>query len=171
MRARAVFAPVFALACALGAIGWSTDARAYQGYPDVVDQWLGADGGLIQAIDKPMGCQLCHVSPEGATVELKPFPNLLVASYGLTKTAEQDTELMGALAGLKAANPMLYSDMQRGIDPNTDPALTAQELPQPEYGCSAGTVDRRDGPSWVGLLAILPLAGALRRSRRLSRPA
>ncbi|HTB74921.1 MAG TPA: hypothetical protein VK762_16845 [Polyangiaceae bacterium] len=171
MNARALLAPVCAVACVLGAIAWSADARAYPGYPDVVDQWLGADGGLIQAIDKPMGCQLCHVSDQGDTVELKAFPNLLVASYGLTKTAEQDAELMGALAGLKAANPMLYSDMQRGIDPNTDPALTSQALPQPEYGCSAGTADRRDGPSWVALLAFLPLAGALRRSRRLSRRA
>ncbi len=164
MRPRAI-----ALGCVLAAIGWCATAGAYQGYPDVVDQWLDADGGLIQSIDQPMGCQLCHVSDQGGTVELKPFPNLLVASYGLTKTAEQDAVLLGALTGLKAANPMLYTDMQHGIDPNTDPALTAQELPQPEYGCAVTRADAPDDPTWVALVAMLPLAAALRRARRLSR--
>ncbi len=168
MRARAL---ALALACVVAAIGWCATAGAYQGYPDVVDQWLDADGGIIQSIEPPMGCQLCHVSDQGGTVELKPFPNLLVASYGLTKTAEEDAVLMGALAGLKAANPVLYTDMQHGIDPNTDPALTAQELPQPEYGCAVTAADAEDDPRWIALVAMLPLVAFLRTARRRSRAA
>jgi hypothetical protein len=137
------------------------------GYPNVVDTWLDK-GGLIQKIEPTMGCQLCHVSDIGGTVELKPFGNLLVASYALPKTAEQDAALMGALAELKAANPTLYADMQKGIDPNDDPALTAHELPQPEYGCAAATAPR--APRWnTILLAIVPLAAGLRRPRQRAR--
>jgi len=163
MRARALIA----CGCAFAAVvDWSAAASAYQGYPPIVDAWLGADGGLIQAIEPPMGCELCHVSDQGGTVELKPFANLLVAGYGLPKTAEEDTALMGALAGLEAADPTLYKDMQHGIDPNTDPALTAQELPQPEYGCSVALAPS-GGPKSIAILAgVLSLAEVLRRRRR-----
>ena len=148
-------------------VAWSATADAYMGYPPVVDTWLGKDG-LVQKIEPTMGCQLCHVSDQGGTVELKPFGNLLVASYGLPKTAEEDAALTGALAELKAANAILYADMQKGIDPNEDPALTAHELPQPEYGCSAGTAP--DAPRWSAiLLAIVPLAAGRRGSRRPAR--
>jgi hypothetical protein len=142
-------------------------ADAYRGYPPIVDTWLGKDG-LVEKIEPTMGCQLCHVSDQGGTVELKPFGNLLVASYALPKTAEEDAALMGVLVELKAANPMLYADMQKSIDPNDDPALTAHELPQPEYGCSAGTA--ANAPPWSAiLLAIVPLAAGLRRLRRARR--
>ncbi len=66
---------------------------------------------------------------------------MLVSSYGLQRTAEQDSVLMGALAGVQASNPALFADMQHGMAPNTDPALTAQQLPQPEYGCAAAGED------------------------------
>jgi len=36
-------------------IVWSATARAYEGYPVVVDTWLGTPG-LIEMIEKPMGC-------------------------------------------------------------------------------------------------------------------
>jgi hypothetical protein len=148
-------------------VAWSATADAYMGYPSVVDTWLGKDG-LVQKIEPTMGCQLCHVSDVGGTVELKPFGNLLVASYALPKTAEEDSALTGVLVELKAANPMLYADMQKGIDPNDDPALTAHELPQPEYGCSAGTAP--SAPPWSTiLLAIVPLAAGFRRLRRARR--
>ena len=154
--------------CAVAAlIAWSATAEAFMGYPPLVDTWLGKDG-LVQKIEPTMGCQLCHVSDIGGTVELKPFGNMLVASYGLPKTAEEDSALMGALAELKAANPTLYEDMQKGIDPNTDPALTAHELPQPEYGCGVGTSPHAPGGSAL-LLAMAPLAVGLRRSRRSPR--
>jgi hypothetical protein len=150
-------------------IGWSATAKAYMGYPVVVDTWLGT-AGLDEMIEPPMGCQLCHVSDQGGTVELKPFGNLLVATYGLPKTAEEDAALMGVLAGVKAANPTLFKDMQKGIDPNGDPALTAQELPQPEYGCSTAGRTAGGGAPWLAVLfATVPLAGALRRSRRARR--
>jgi hypothetical protein len=148
-------------------IGWTATADAYMGYPPLVDTWLDK-GGLVQKIEPTMGCQLCHVSDQGGTVELKPFGNLLVASYGLPKTAEEDSALMGALAELKVANPMLYADMQKGIDPNDDPALTAHELPQPEYGCSVETAP--GAPRWSPiLLAIVPLSVGFRRARRAAR--
>lgn len=148
-------------------VTWSAMADAYMGYPPLVDTWLGKDG-LVQKIEPTMGCQLCHVSDQGGTVELKPFGNLLVASYALPKTAEEDSALMGVLAELKDANPMLYADMQKGIDPNDDPALTAHELPQPEYGCSAGTAP--GAPRWSALLlAIVPLVAGLRMPRRAAR--
>ena len=148
------------------AIAWSAPARAFMGYPPVVDKWLGKDG-LVETFEKPMGCQLCHVSDQGGTVQLRPFGNLLVASYGVTKTAEQDTVLMGALAGVKAENPTLFKDMQNGLDPNVDPALTAQELPQPEYGCSTARTHPRDARAEIlTLLALVPLARVFRRPRR-----
>jgi hypothetical protein len=161
MRARAIVR-----GCVLaGVLGWSATASAFMGYPAVVDTWLGKSG-LIQMIEAPMGCELCHVSDQGGTVELRPFGNLLVANYGLPRTAEEDAVLMGALAGLEALNPKIYTDMQHGLDPNTDPALTAEELPQPEYGCSVART-RSDGPIGIGiLLAGLPLACVLRRRRR-----
>jgi hypothetical protein len=148
-------------------VAWSATGRAFDGYPALVDTWLGKEG-LIQKIEPPMGCQLCHVSDQGGTVELRPFGNMLVASYGLPTTAMQDATLMGVLAELKAADPTLFADMQEGIDPNGDPALTAHELPQPEYGCStAGAGPRGGATRWPSmLLAIVPLAGARRRSRR-----
>jgi hypothetical protein len=149
-------------------IAWSSSASAYMGYPLVVDTWLGKPG-LVETM-KPMGCQLCHVSPQGGTVELKAFGNFLVAQYGLPKSAEEDSALMGVLTELKAANPTLYADMQDGIDPNEDPALTAHELPQPEYGCSTGPT-RRTGEPWLGLLlAMIPLVVSRRRSGREAGP-
>jgi hypothetical protein len=151
------------------AIGWSRTARAYQGYPAVVDAWLGTSG-LVEMIEKPTGCQLCHVSDQGGTVDLKPFGNLLVASYGLPKTAEEDAALMGVLAEVRAANATLFADMQRGIDPNDDPALTAHELPQPEYGCAVGArTGRRGSDGFALLVALLPLAFVLRRARDVAR--
>jgi hypothetical protein len=162
MRTRAIVVRGCVLA---GALGWSATASAFMGYPAVVDTWLGKSG-LIQTIEPPMGCELCHVSDQGGTVELRPFGDLLVANYGLPRTAEEDTVLMGALAGLKAANPKLFTDMQHGVEPNTDPALTAEELPQPEYGCSVARA-KSGGPLGIGILfAGLPLACALRRRRR-----
>jgi hypothetical protein len=154
--------------CAVASlIAWSATADAFMGYPPVVDTWLAKDG-LVEKFEPPMGCQLCHVSDIGGTVELKPFGNMLVATYGLSKAVMEDTVLMGALAELKATNPMLYADMQKGIDPNTDPALTAHELPQPEYGCSAGAAP--NSPRWSAiLLAIVSLAAGLRRPRRAMR--
>ncbi len=100
-------------------------------------------------------------------MELSPFGDLLVSNYGLPRTGEEDTVLMGALAGVQAANPTIFADMQHGMDPNTDPALTAQQLPQPEYGCAmAGT--REAGPvGWAAvLLAMIPLAVLRRRAGR-----
>lgn len=126
-------------------VGWSATASAFMGYPAVVDKWLGTSG-LIEMVEKPTGCQLCHVSPQGGTVELSPFGDLLVSNYGLPRTGEEDTVLMGALAGVQAANPTIFADMQHGMNPNTDPALTAQQLPQPEYGC-AMVRTREPGPA------------------------
>ncbi len=163
-RARPRTGALVARGCVIASlVAWSTTADAYMGYPGVVDAWLGKDG-FVEMNDPPMGCQLCHVDPQGGTVELKPFANDLVARYGLPKTAEQDAALMGILGELEAANPALFKDMQQGIDPNTDPALTAQALPQPEYGCSAGTVDSQDRPPWLAILVAL--AALARRSRR-----
>jgi hypothetical protein len=145
-------------------LAWSATASAFMGYPPIVDKWLGKDG-LVEMLEKPTGCQLCHVSDQGGTVDLRPFGNLLVAQYGLPKNAEQDTVLMGVLAELEAANQPLFEDMQKGIDPNTDPALTAQALPQPQYGCAAA--DPRTQRGWPSvILGMLPLALAFRRRRR-----
>jgi hypothetical protein len=172
VRPGAFIAALMVPACVVASfIAWSATAEAYMGYPPLVDTWLGKDG-IVQKIEPTMGCQLCHVSDLGGTVELKPFGNLLVASYGLPKTAEEDPALMGALAELKAGNPALFADMQQGIDPNDDPALTAHELPQPEYGCSTATTRPRDEPDLAPIfLAMVPLAAALRRPRRAARRA
>jgi len=122
-------------------IVWSATARAHEGYPVVVDTWLGTPG-LIEMIEKPMGCQLCHVSDQGATVELQPFGNLLVARYGLPRTAEQDAALMGALAALRQTTRPLRGHAAR-IDSNGDPALTARRFRQPEYALRHGDGEGR----------------------------
>jgi hypothetical protein len=162
----AFIAAIMVRACVVASlVAWSATAEAYMGYPPVVDTWLGKDG-LVQKIEPTMGCQLCHVNDQGGTVELKPFGNLLVASYGLPKTAEEDVALRGALAELQAANPTLFADMQKGIDPNDDPALTAHELPQPEYGCSTATARPRGGPDWAPIFLALVRFRSSRGGRR-----
>lgn len=166
MKTGALVAHVCVLA---SLVAWSPSASAYMGYPPVVDTWLGKPG-LVEKMEPPMGCQLCHVSDQGGTVELKAFGNLLVSQYALPTTAEEDSALMGVLAEVKAANPTLYADMQDSIDPNDDPALTAHELPQPEYGCSTGPL-RRAGRPWPAIvLGLISLAAARRRSRREAAP-
>jgi hypothetical protein len=161
---------VLARGCALVAIvGWSASAEAFQGYPLVVDKWLGTSG-LIEKIEPPTGCQLCHVSDQGGTVDLRPFGDLLVETYGIQRTAEEDTVLAAALDGLQSANPTLFADIQHGMDPNTDPALTAHELPQPEYGCSLGAPRPRNEEPWSGWFVALVLAAwAARMGRARSR--
>ncbi len=147
-------------------VGWSATAKAFPGYPSVVDTWLD-ESGAVEMFDKPTGCQLCHVSDQGGTVELQPFGNLLVSSYGLPTTSEDDAVLTGALQGLAAANPTLLDDMRQGMDPNADPALTAQVLPQPEYGCSSVARPLAKKDVWREAFALLALlACACRRGRR-----
>jgi hypothetical protein len=157
-------AAVVAAVVGIGA-GWSGTARAFMGYPQLVDTWLGTNG-LVEKFEPPMGCQLCHVSPAGGTAELRPFGNLMVASYGIPTTAEQDAVLNAALADLKSVNPTLYADMQQSKDPNDDPALTAQALPQPDYGCSAPGTRRAGGAAWAWIALGVSTLVAARRARR-----
>ena len=113
----------------------------------------------------PMGCQLCHTDPSGGTLTLSLFGNYLVSEYGFPKIAAiQDAQLAQSLAKLKAGQPELWAHMQAGVDPNTDPLLTDNAPPQPEYGCSAATNGGSTGPAWAGLLALFAFA-VLARSR------
>jgi hypothetical protein len=169
-KGRALWRRATLLAALVGiGVGWSGEARAFMGYPLIVDAWLGTPG-LDEKFEPPTGCQLCHVSPAGGTAELRPFGNLMVASYGIPTTAEQDAVLMAALADLKSVNPALYADMQQSKDPNDDPALTAQALPQPDYGCSAPGTRRVGGATWPWIALGIASLVAARRARRKPRP-
>jgi hypothetical protein len=93
----------------------------------------------------------------------------MITEYDFPKTTVAEDELVKeSLAKLMAAQPKLWADMQEGIDPNTDPVLTEQAPPQPQYGCTAVAAGH-DGsrPSAFGGLA---LAAAGLASRRLRRP-
>jgi hypothetical protein len=163
MRARTFIAQACGLALVLG---WAATASAHPGYPSVVDKWLGTNG-IIEMSQPPKGCQLCHLSDVGGTPQLRPFGTLLVATYGLVKgTVEEDSSLANALDQLKSADPKLFMDMQRGTDPNSDPAVTAQAPPEAQYGCSAGGVPIPRGQPWLGgVLLLAPLRRALRKAR------
>ncbi len=156
-----------AQACALAlVIGWAAAARAHAGYPTVVDTALGVKG-ITSKIAPPTGCQLCHVSSAGGTTQLAPFGTLLVSTYGLAESSvEQDPSLVNALAMLKAADPKLFMDMAKGIDPNNDPTVVTEAPPHPEYGCSlrGATASSRLSP-WLGVVGLVFLRWGRARQR------
>jgi hypothetical protein len=132
-------------------------ASAHQGYPQRVDAAFGVS---VETIDPSMGCQLCHTSGSGGTTSLRPFGQHLVATYGLDNSAtENDQSLDQALQGLKAGDPQLVADLQKGLDPNPD----VLNDPTPQYGCAVGP---RGGGFPCGALVALAVAGVL--ARRLS---
>jgi hypothetical protein len=142
-------------------------ARAHPGYPGVVDTALGVKG-ITEKTDMPQGCQLCHVSPAGGTTQLSPFGTLLVTTYGLVESSvEQDPSLVNALAMLKSADPKLFMDMAKGIDPNSDQTVVAEAPPHPEYGCSLrpapGTPTQ--ATPWFGMLALVAMRWRRARQR------
>jgi MYXO-CTERM domain-containing protein len=143
-------------------VAWSSAAWALNGYPLVVDTALGKPGIVENKIAPQKGCQLCHTSSDGATTTLKPFAHYMIAEFGFPNVGvEEDSQVVAALAKLKDAEPKLWSDMQAGIDPNTDPVFTDQAPPQPQHGCS--TSPSSPGSAWYGAMALASFAAVLRR--------
>jgi MYXO-CTERM domain-containing protein len=154
----------------LAALSWEARAAAYQGYPKVVDTALGVPQIVETKIAPSMGCQLCHTSNTGGTLNLTAFPSYLISQFGFEKTSsEEDPLLVDALAKLEATEPKLWADMKEGMDPNVDPSLTAVAPPQPQYGCSvrSSPSDGGDARAAAGVLALLT---ATRRRRRRRGP-
>ncbi len=165
VRARCVVARIMSLAIVLAS---AATAGAHPGYPAVVDTALGVKG-IAEMIAPPMGCELCHVSAAGGTTQLSPFGTLLVTKYGLVESpVEQDPSLVNALAELKEADPKLFMDMAKGIDPNTDQTVVAETPAGPEYGCSLRPAHASPWAFavWSGLVALVPLARLIPRIRR-----
>jgi hypothetical protein len=152
-----VKAPAAALSAIFALLLAAEPARAHPGYPQKVDAAFGVS---VETIDPSMGCQLCHTSASGGTTSLRPFGQRLVATYGLDNTAtENDQSLEQALQGLKAGDPQLVQDLQKGLDPNPD----VLNDPTPQYGCAVGL---SPGGFPCGTLVALGIACVL--ARRLS---
>jgi hypothetical protein len=151
-----------AAAVGIAVLAGAAPARAHPGYPAIVDDTFSVD---ITKCLAPQGCQLCHTDSGGGT-GLRPFGQRLVSTYGLDSNAstEDDNSLRLALSGLKSGDPLLVTDLQKCIDPNSD----VPNDPLPQYGCStAARMPVAEGES-AGPLAALALlaAAALVRARR-----
>jgi hypothetical protein len=165
------------LAAALGTttallLAFPPAARAEATYPGDVDMALGVPG-VVEKMDPPSGCQLCHTDPAGGTTTLTPFANDLVARYEFPKAAAvEDANVLASLAKLKAAEPKLWADMQAGIDPNSDPVFLSGAPPAPGYGCSSSGRGgaSETGSGWCPALAfgVMLAQRRRRRSRSLS---
>jgi hypothetical protein len=154
-------------ACAFAvAVGWASRADAHPGYPAVVDSSLGLKT-KVETIFPSMGCQLCHNSAGGGD-QLKKFGSLLVSTYGLSSDpgTEHDPSLEQALVGLKAEDPTAVEDLEKGVDPNGDPAVFATAVPTPEYGCSTVASPTGEAPPWLVLLPFIVLVGTRRQRDR-----
>lgn len=159
-----------ALVVGAALVAWSPLAFANPSYPGDVDTALGKPMIVEAKIAPTTGCKLCHTDSAGGTTTLTVFANYMIAEYGFPKTIVPEDELVKeSLARLMAAQPKLWADMQDGIDPNTDPVLTEQAPPQPQYGCTAAAAE--DDGTWLAALGVLGLAGlpSARRLRRLRR--
>lgn len=107
---------------------WTASAAATPTFPGDVIAQLGLP---MVTIDPPAGCKLCHVNEIGGD-PLTTFGGL-VKSFGAVKY--NDASLLAALANVQSNYPQLITDIQQGVDPNTDPTIGSR--PTPEYGCAA----------------------------------
>jgi hypothetical protein len=163
LRSRLAWRALFVVVA--GWTGWPSAASANQSYPGDVDTALGVPGIVETKMAPTKGCQLCHTDPNGGTTSLTPFADYVVSQYGFPKTlVPEDAVVAVALAKLKDAEPKLWAHMQKGVDPNTDPALAEQAPPHPDYGCAACPPGDTGGLPW---LAGAPLALVAARRRRL----
>jgi len=163
-RARALVLAVQAFA-SVAILGWTTMAAAHPGYPPVMDQALGEPALFVENEFKPTGCQICHTSSAGGTA-LVSFGTLLVSTYGLSNDPinENDNSLKQAMIGLAAMDPDAVADLKKAIDPNSDPAVFATALPQPEYGCTTGSsTGRRPYPGLVVMIVTIGILFGWRR--------
>ena len=148
------------LACLVVVLAWAGSASATPDFPGVVVSQLGL---AEVTVDPPLGCKLCHLTDQGGTGTLNAFGYLL-QSHGAV--AYDEGSLRQALAQVESSNPALIEDIQKGVDPNTDPAIGGSES-GPQYGCSAARPRFQGAGTLSVIVALLVSVRARRRVRAL----
>ena len=136
---------------------WTASAAATPTFPGDVVAQLGLPSVTV---DPPLGCKLCHANEAGGD-PLTVFGGLL-KSFGAVKY--NDASLHAALANVQSNYPQLITDIQQGVDPNTDPTIGSR--PTPEYGCAAiAPLPAEQGLAALGTAVGLALTMGWRRRR------
>lgn len=155
MNAKILLAAIVAATLLATLLGSEGAARATPDFPAAADQDLMLPSGWVESkVDPPDGCHLCHVNESGG-MPLTAFGTLMqddgAVAYEATSTAGP------ALKAIESADPRAIADIEKGVDPNTDPtALTAD--PVPEYGCTTASPRAPSGAAGIVLFAALALA-------------
>jgi len=138
----------------LGTSALSANARATPDFPPQVEKCLGLEAGTLAMIEPPLGCKLCHVSPEGSG-PLNDFGVLMQANGAVPLQASSTA--CKALAAIQAAEPQLITALESGMDPNSISANVG-----PRYGCDVAPA-AASGSVGAMLLAFVGLGLARRR--------
>jgi hypothetical protein len=158
----------------LAAAGTEEDAFAYYPFPGYVEAHL--DVTTLPADPPGQGCELCHNNPAGGLgTATQPF-GMLIKAQGILYTSSE-AEIDAALDAIKAnpATTRYVTDIERGVNPNTDPALEAtagSDTITPAYGCGATVagpgLSREPGATPFLLAGLLGLALGVRRTKARS---
>jgi MYXO-CTERM domain-containing protein len=146
---------VFAIAVFLGTSASSSSARATPDFPAQVEKCLGLEAGTLATVEPPLGCKLCHVSPEGSG-PLNDFGVLMQANGAVPFQASATA--CKALTAVEAMDPQLITALESGMDPNSISANVG-----PRYGCDVAPA-AASGSVGAMLLALVGL-GLARRQR------
>jgi hypothetical protein len=152
-----------AVALAFSFWAWAGTAGATATFPGVVATQLNLPAITI---DPPAGCKLCHVNEAGGD-PLSSFGSLM---HSLGAVKYDEASVKAALSDVQAAYPQLITDIEQGIDPNTDTSVSGR--PVPAYGCAvapASPIDAAPGGAAVGVAFGLLASIGARRSRRSPR--
>ncbi len=155
-------APKFAVVVALflGTSALSASARATPDFPAEVEKCLMLEAGTLASVEPPLGCELCHVSPEGNGT-LRDFGVLMQANGAVP--FEASGTACKALMAIQAKDPQLITALESGMDPNSISADAG-----PRYGCDVAP-GAASGSVAAMLLALVGLGLARRGPRRIAR--